>query len=91
MMKDQRGKILIIDDNSEFLIALKILLSPHLQSVVTESIPDRIPVHFKNNKFDVVLLDMNFKAGIQSGNEGFFWKNKIREIDEEVSIALGIA
>lgn len=85
-MKEKNGKILIIDDNSEFLVALKILLSPHFQTVITETIPDRIPVHFKGNKFDVVLLDMNFKAGIQSGNEGFFWKNKIREIDEEVSV-----
>jgi DNA-binding NtrC family response regulator len=85
-MKEKNGKILIIDDNSEFLIALKILLSPHFKTVVTETVPDRIPLHFKNNKFDVVLLDMNFKAGIQSGNEGFFWKNKIMEIDEEASV-----
>jgi DNA-binding NtrC family response regulator len=86
MGKDRTGKILIIDDNTEFLVALKILLSPHFENVTTEAIPDRIQLHLNSEKFDVILLDMNFKAGIQSGNEGFYWMNKIREIDEEVSI-----
>ncbi len=86
MGKDRTGKILIIDDNTEFLIALKILLSPYFEYVTTEAIPDRIQTHLNSEKFDVILLDMNFKAGIQSGNEGFYWMNKIREIDEEVSI-----
>jgi DNA-binding NtrC family response regulator len=86
MRKDRTGKILIIDDNTEFLVALKILLSPHFENVTTESIPDRIQAHLNSEKFDVILLDMNFKAGIQSGNEGFYWMNKIREIDEEVSV-----
>jgi DNA-binding NtrC family response regulator len=85
-MKKNQGKVLIIDDNSEFLIALKILLSPHFQTVITETVPDRIPIHFNTDKFDVVLLDMNFKAGINSGNEGFFWMNKIKEIDEDTSV-----
>ncbi len=86
MRKDRTGKILIIDDNTEFLVALKILLSPHFENVTTEAMPDRIQAHLNSEKFDVILLDMNFKAGIQSGNEGFYWMNKIREIDEEVSV-----
>lgn len=86
MAKEKTGKILIIDDNTEFLVALKILLSPHFENVTTEAIPDRVPTQLKNEKFDVIILDMNFRAGIQSGNEGFYWMNKIREIDDEVSI-----
>jgi DNA-binding NtrC family response regulator len=86
MAKEKTGRILIIDDNTEFLVALKILLSPHFDNVTTEAIPDRVPTHLKNEKFDVIILDMNFRAGIQSGNEGFYWMNKIREIDEVVSI-----
>lgn len=85
-MKEKQGKILIIDDNAEFLIALKILLSPYFEKVVTEVVPDRIPLQIKQEKFDVILLDMNFKAGINSGNEGFFWMQKIREYDEEANI-----
>ncbi len=86
MSKQKAGKILIIDDNTEFLVALKILLSPHFENVTTEAMPDRIQAHLNSEKFDVILLDMNFKAGIQSGNEGFYWMNKIREMDEDVSV-----
>ena len=49
-MEDKDGRILIIDDNEEFLFALKMLLSPHFSQIVTESIPDRIPVHLKKKK-----------------------------------------
>ena len=63
-MQEQQGKILIIDDNSEFLLALRILLSPHFRSVVTETSPDRIPHHLKNDRYDVVILDMNFRSSV---------------------------
>jgi len=85
-MKEKSGKVLIIDDNSELLVALKMLLTPHFDTVITESVPDRVTKHLKEGKFDLILLDMNFRAGIQSGNEGFYWMDKIREFDEEVSI-----
>lgn len=85
-MQEQQGKILIVDDNNEFLLALKILLSPHFGTIITEIIPDRIPYHLKNHRFDVVILDMNFRAGVHSGNEGFYWMTKIKEIDEETSV-----
>lgn len=85
-MKDKSGKVLIIDDNTELLVALNMLLTPHFDTVITESVPDRVTKHLKEGKFDLILLDMNFRAGIQSGNEGFYWMDKIREFDEEVSI-----
>lgn len=86
LMKKKDSSVLIIDDNEEFLVALKILLSPHFSKIITEMVPDRIPIHLKKEKFSVIILDMNFRAGIQTGNEGFYWKNKIREIDDLVSI-----
>jgi len=85
-MDSKNGHILIVDDNEEFLVALKILLSPYFELVVTESIPDRILTLLKKQRFDVILLDMNFRAGIQTGNEGFYWMHKIRELDEEVTL-----
>jgi len=85
-METKKGRILIVDDNEEFLVALKILLSPYFELIRTESVPDRILTLLKRERFDVILLDMNFRAGIQTGNEGFFWMQKIRELDEEVTI-----
>jgi len=47
--------------------------------VVVEPIPEKILYHIDNQYFDVILLDMNFRAGLHTGNEGFFWMDKIRE------------
>lgn len=87
-MSEKHGQVLIVDDNKEFLVALKILLSPYFKDIMTESIPDRIPNIIKSNTIELVLLDMNFKAGIHSGNEGFYWMNRIREIDDSVAVLL---
>jgi two-component system response regulator HydG len=66
------GSILIVDDNEEFLIALKLMLSPHFTKVVTENNPETILSQIQNNSYDLILLDMNFRAGINTGNEGLF-------------------
>ena len=71
------GSILIVDDNEEFLIALKLMLSPHFREVITENSPEVIQSQLQKKSFDLILLDMNFKAGINTGNEGLFWLNKI--------------
>ena len=79
-MENKQGSVLIIDDNEEMLLALKIFLSSHFAKIVTEKNPNLIPGLMKEN-FDLILLDMNFSAGINSGNEGFFWMNEILKID----------
>ena len=81
----EKGKVLIVDDNKELLLALKLMLSPHFMYVKTEANPDKIPELLKED-FDLVLLDMNFKAGVSSGNEGLFWLRKIREINQSISV-----
>jgi DNA-binding NtrC family response regulator len=85
MMK-KRGKILVVDDNEEILVALRLFLSGTFESVVTERNPEMIPARITRENVDVVILDMNFKAGINSGNEGIFWLNRIRGIDATVSV-----
>jgi len=37
-------------------------------------------------KYDVILLDMNFTRDITSGQEGFFWLQRIREIDPDAVV-----
>lgn len=81
----EKGKILIVDDNKELLLALKLMLKPHFTHVIAEPNPDKIPEHLKDN-FDIVLLDMNFKAGVSTGNEGLYWLRKIREINAVISV-----
>lgn len=75
----QKGNILIVDDNKSALSALNMLLQPEFDLVVTISTPNQINAEFGKNEFDLVLLDMNFSAGINSGNEGLFWLSEIKK------------
>jgi two-component system response regulator HydG len=87
-MAHKEGKVLVIDDNEELLVAYKIFLSPHFSSIRTLSNPNAISSELERSVYDVILLDMNFSSGIHSGNEGFFWMNKILEEDPDASIIL---
>jgi DNA-binding NtrC family response regulator len=82
----KKVKILIIDDNEEILVALRLHLSAYFETVVTEKKPELIPALITKESFDIIILDMNFKAGINTGNEGIFWMNKILGVDPAISV-----
>ncbi|MFN8254296.1 MAG: sigma-54 dependent transcriptional regulator [Bacteroidales bacterium] len=80
-MLKKTGRILAVDDNADILFALKLLLKQHFAEIVTEENPEKIPNLVLEGNFDVILLDMNFTKDAISGNEGFYWLEKILEID----------
>ena len=82
----KKKSILIVDDNREILVALKLLLSDEFQEILTEKNPALIPEIIRKHDPDVIVLDMNFRAGIHTGNEGLFWMNEILKIDREAVI-----
>jgi DNA-binding NtrC family response regulator len=76
------GSILIVDDNPDVLIAARLLLKQHYQSVKTTDNPFDIEGLINQQKvteqaIDVILLDMNFSQDAISGQEGFYWLKKI--------------
>lgn len=75
----KEGNILVVDDNRSILEALKILLSSYFNKVVTIPSPNQIKSKLHSEKIDLVLLDMNFSAGINNGNEGLFWLSEIKK------------
>ena len=83
-----KGKILIVDDNAEWLTGLKLFLTPHAEQVVTLKNPNLIPEYLRKEPWDVVLLDMNFSAGLNTGNEGLYWMHRIAEMQPAVSVIL---
>ena len=83
-----KGKILIVDDNNELLLAYKMILVSEFELVKTISNPDLIFSELRKNTFDIILLDMNYRTSVNSGNEGFYWMRKIKDIDPLVSIVL---
>lgn len=85
-MARKEGNILIVDDNNDLLIALRLFLSRHFKQIDTLRNPNLILSSLDKNSYDIILLDMNFKAGIASGNEGIFWMNKILETDPNATV-----
>jgi DNA-binding NtrC family response regulator len=82
------SKILIIDDNKSVLTALEMLLKTQFDKVYTLKNPNSLISSIEEHKIDVILLDMNFKAGINSGNEGLFWLKKIQKYDADIVVIL---
>lgn len=84
----KNSTILIIDDNKSILSALELLLQPLCKQVVLSSNPNQIPSLLSSHHFDAVLLDMNFSAGVITGNEGLYWLSRILEQDANSSVIM---
>jgi two-component system, NtrC family, response regulator HydG len=80
--------ILIVDDDSEVLLAAELVLKKPFENVVTASDPSRIRELLGKRSFDVVLLDMNFSAGETSGREGIHWLKTIRSLAPDTKVVL---
>ena len=87
-MDKDLGKILIIDDDEDVLLAAKLLLKKHAQRVTIEKNPKKIPFLLNNDTYDVILLDMNFSKDTTSGKEGFYWLSEIIEKDPKAVVIL---
>lgn len=83
-----KNKLLIIDDDQQLLDTLSLILKYEFEKISTVKNPNLVPEIIKKERFDVILLDMNFSAGKTSGNEGLFWLRKIKEIDQEATVVM---
>ena len=83
-----KGKILILDDNKSVLTALEMLLQTVFEHVYTLQNPNCLVSTIQKHQIDVVLLDMNFKAGINTGNEGIYWLHQIQKYDPTISVVM---
>ncbi len=83
---EKQGKIFIIDDNEDVLIALHYMLEPFVEKVRVTTQPSRIEHYISTFQPDVILLDMNFSKDVVSGQEGFYWLEKILAIDPQAVV-----
>jgi two-component system response regulator HydG len=84
----KHARILVVDDEPDVLFALKLLLKSEVREVVTEKNPELLLSLLRQQHFDVVLLDMNYRSGQATGNEGFYWLGRIREHDPTTVVIL---
>ncbi len=84
----KNASVLVVDDDSDVLIAIKMLLKHKVKEVVIERNPNNLNSILSAHKFDVVILDMNFTSVINTGNEGIYWLTKIRELNKDLAVIL---
>ncbi|MEP6614922.1 MAG: sigma-54 dependent transcriptional regulator [Ginsengibacter sp.] len=84
----KNASILIIDDDPDVLTAVRLLLKTEVREVLTEKNPENIRSLLSKHSFDLILLDMNFNSSINTGNEGLFWLNKIREFKSNAAVVM---
>ena len=85
---EQKGKILVVDDNEDILFALNFLLKPLVEDVRVTKNPEQIDRLYDLLQPDVVLLDMNFRRDAISGEEGFEWLEHILHHDAQAVVIL---
>lgn len=84
----KKANILVIDDDNDVLTAISLLLKKEAKEVVTERNPEQILNWLKKKDVDLILLDMNFNATINTGNEGIYWLRRIKEIKPDSSVIM---
>lgn len=84
----EASKILIIDDDEDVLETARMFLKQQFSMVRIEGDPGQIPALLSAQEYDVILLDMNFKRGVNDGEEGFYWLEKILSIDPHAVVIL---
>ena len=87
-MEGEKGKVLVIDDNEDILFALNLLLKPQVEDIRVTKDPEQIDRFYELLHPDVVLLDMNFKRDVISGEEGFEWLEHILHRDPQAVVIL---
>jgi DNA-binding NtrC family response regulator len=87
-MNLKHAHILAIDDDTDVLTAVRLLLKSEVKEVVTEKNPEKLLAHLSKQHFDLVLLDMNFRAAVNTGNEGIYWLQRIKEIKPQTTVIM---
>ena len=84
----KKGTLLVVDDNRAILTAVKVLTESEFAVVDTITTPAALPARLRELKPDVVLLDMNFRSGMNTGGEGLFWLGETRRQSPGTEVVL---
>lgn len=87
-MSNYYNTILIVDDNPAILTALKICLAGVFTRIVTLSSTDRLVATMSEEQVDVVLLDMNFSLGVNTGQDGLLWLRTLKKLHPDTPVVL---
>tara|TARA_Y100001954_G_C15775585_1_gene586837 strand:- start:254 stop:1624 length:1371 start_codon:yes stop_codon:yes gene_type:complete len=87
-MPDKYGKILVVDDDKDVLLSSRVVLKPIVELIRTESDPHKLPTLLRKDEYDLILLDMNFSTGSNTGNEGIHWLKEIIKFNADQNVIM---
>jgi DNA-binding NtrC family response regulator len=87
-MSLHKASILVVDDDKDVLTAVRFLLKPEVKHIVTDPNPENLRKLMSENNFDILLLDMNFKSSINTGNEGLYWLRQVKSWNTKVQVIM---
>ena len=87
-MNSKYGTIIVVDDNPAILTAVKISLAKVFERIITLSSPESLLVTLHQEHADVILLDMNFSLGVNSGQDGLLWLSAIQKKHPDIPVVL---
>ena len=84
----KKATVLVVDDDADVLTSIAMLLRPETQTVRTEKNPERLPALLRQDRFDLILLDMNYQSSVNTGNEGLYWLQQVRKLSPSSAVLL---
>lgn len=84
----KHGTLLVVDDNRNILSTVKMVMEHTFEHIVCMASPSGLLTRIREDKPDVVLLDMNFHSGINNGNEGLYWLREIKRTQPQTAVVL---
>src|SRR5512138_1528756 len=82
------SRVLVADDQSDVLEALRLLLKGEGYHLETASSPAGIMAALDAREFDVVLMDLNYARDTTSGEEGLDLLSRIQRLDGTLPIVV---
>jgi DNA-binding NtrC family response regulator len=83
-----RPRVLVADDQSDVLEAIRLLLKGEGYEVQSATSPSAVIRALEASDFDVVLIDLNYARDTTSGREGIDLLARVRDIDETVPVVV---
>ncbi len=82
------ARILIADDQSDVIEALRLLIKPEGFQIDTADSPGAVLRAIERREYDVILMDLNYARDTTSGQEGLDLLQQIRTADETTPVVV---
>lgn len=87
-MQVKNASVLVVDDDPDVLTAVNLFLKTEVKSVTIEPNPENLRKLLREQSFHLVLLDMNYRSPIHTGNEGLYWLKEIKKLRPETEVIM---